>query len=87
MPSISTFYGITIYMYFLAKEHNPSHIHAYYGDKNGVVSIKTGELIEGGLPKNALKLVKQWVVIHKDELQEMWDTQLFKKIAPLDEEN
>lgn len=57
-------------MYFLAKEHNPSHIHAYYGDKNGVVSIKTGELIEGDLPKNALKLVKQWVVIHKDELRE-----------------
>ena len=87
MPSISTFYGITIYMYFLAKEHNPSHIHAFYGEDNATININTGEIIEGKLPKNALKLVKEWVKIHKEELQKIWDTQKFKKITPLDEED
>ena len=86
MPSISVFYGITIYMYFLAKEHNPSHIHAYYGGYNAVICISNGQIIEGKLPKNALKLVREWLNIHKEELQIMWDTQQFRKIAPLDEE-
>lgn len=86
MPSISIFYGITIYMYFKAKEHNPSHIHAYYGSDNAIINIMTGEVIEGHLPKNALKLIKQWLKLHREELQEMRDTQKFKKITPLDEE-
>ena len=60
MPSISIFYGITIYMYFLAKEHSPSHIHAFYGSDNVTINILTGEILEGSLPKNALRLVRQW---------------------------
>ena len=86
MPSISMFYGITIYMYFLASEHNPSHIHAYYGGYNATIIIATGEILEGELPNNALKLVREWLNIHRDELQQMWDTQKFRKITPLDEE-
>ena len=86
MPSISTFYGITIYMYFLASEHNPSHIHAYYGGSSATLIIATGEILDGSLPNNALKLVREWLNLHKDELQHMWETQEFKKITPLDEE-
>lgn len=51
MPSISTFYGITIYTYFLAKEHKPVHIHAYYGSYNATISVERGTIIEGTLPK------------------------------------
>lgn len=86
IPSISTFYGITIYMYFLASEHNPSHIHAYYGGYNATIVIETGEILEGKLPNNVLKLVREWLGLHKEELQQMWDTQEFRKITPLDEE-
>lgn len=32
MPEISRFYGIVIKMFFKPKEHEPSHIHALYGD-------------------------------------------------------
>ena len=32
MPEISRFYGIVIKMFFKPKEHDPSHIHALYGD-------------------------------------------------------
>lgn len=87
MPSISMFYGITIYMYFLASEHNPSHIHAYYGGYSATIIIQTGEIMDGSLPNNALKLVREWMSLHRDELQQMWDSQEFKKITPLDEED
>lgn len=73
-------------MYFLAKEHNPVHIHAYYGSYNATISIERGTIIEGVLPKNALKLVKKWLKLHKDELLKMRGTQKFNKITPLDEE-
>ena len=73
-------------MYFLASEHNPSHIHAYYGGYNAIITIATGEILEGDLPNNALKLVREWLNLHRDELQQMWDTQEFRKITPLDEE-
>ena len=32
MPTISRFYGILILMHLTQKEHNPPHIHAYYGE-------------------------------------------------------
>lgn len=85
MPLISSFYGITIHMYMFTNEYNPSHIHVYYGSENAVILIATSEVIEGELPKNALLLVKEWMELHREELQRMWDTKKFKTITPLDE--
>ena len=83
MPEISRFYGIVIKMYFLASEHNPPHIHAIYNKNIAVINIQTLDIIEGELPKRALKLVKEWIYIHKNEIKEIWKTQNFKKIDPL----
>lgn len=83
MPEISKFYGITIKMYFLASEHNPPHIHAIYNKDIAVIDIQTLEVIEGKIPKRALKLVKEWILIHKNEIKEIWRTQQFKRIEPL----
>jgi len=33
MPTISTFYGIVIRMYYAPSEHNPPHFHAYYNEQ------------------------------------------------------
>lgn len=46
----------------------------------------TGEILDGSLPNNALKLVREWLGLHRSELQHMWESQEFKKITPLDEE-
>ena len=83
MPEISRFYGIIIKMYFLASEHNPPHIHAIYNKNIAVIDIQTLEVIEGEIPKRALRLVKEWVFIHKNEIKDIWETQQFKKIEPL----
>ena len=57
-PVLSRFYGITIRMYFLQKEHNPPHIHAIYGDDMAVITIDDGKVLEGALPSKALEMVR-----------------------------
>ena len=84
MPVISRFYGIIIRMYFLQKEHNPPHIHAIYNEDVAAIDFMTGEVIDGQLPTKAMAMVKEWISIHKDTLMEMWNTQEFKQIPPLE---
>lgn len=84
MPILSRFYGIVIRMYFQQAEHNPPHIHALYGDDMAEVDIKTGEIIEGSLPPKALMMVREWIELNKKDLLHMWETQEFKKLAPLE---
>ena len=83
MPEISRFYGIIIKMYFLGSEHNPPHIHAIYNKNIAVIDIQTLDIIEGCLLTRALKLVKEWLLIHKKEINNIWMTQEFRKIEPL----
>ena len=42
----------------------------------------TGVVLEGYLPPKALAMVREWIALHKDTLQEIWETQEFKKIPP-----
>jgi hypothetical protein len=86
MPELSRFYGIIIYMF--AKDHNPPHFHAKYGEYIGIIDIKTGELMEGELPRRALRLVQDWAELHRIELMANWeaaqsDSPEFKRIEPL----
>ena len=84
MPEISRFYGIVIRMYVKQKEHNPPHIHAYYGEYKIEIEIKTLKIIKGKLPKKALHLVLEWLKLHQEELLIIWNNQEFKKIEPLE---
>lgn len=83
MPEISRFYGIVIKMFFKPKEHEPSHIHALYGEYMGVFDIKTYQMTEGDLPNKAQELVKEWLNMYSSELQKMWDSQKIEKLPPL----
>jgi hypothetical protein len=84
MPEISRFYGIAITMNF--REHNPPHFHATYQDYEISVDIKTG-LVNGKMSKRALKMIFEWLDLHKDELMEDWnlaqDRKTLLKISPL----
>lgn len=83
MPEISRFYGIIIKMFFKPKEHEPSHIHALYGEHIGIFDLKSLTMVEGDLPKKAQELVCEWLQEHQQTLLEMWQTQNFKKLPPL----
>ncbi len=84
MPVLSRFYGIVIRMYFQQAEHNPPHIHAIYDEDMAAVEILTGEILEGHLPPKALAMVREWTTAHKDELLQMWETQEFRQLPPLE---
>ena len=70
MPRISEFYGISVYIYY--RDHNPPHFHAIYGDAEAVIEIRTGDILQGKLPRRAAKLVAEWCELHRDELQADW---------------
>ena len=84
MPEICRFYGIIIKMFFKPKEHEPAHIHAIYNEYVGIFDLKTFEMIDGYLPSKAQALVKEWLCTHTDELLEMWKSQEFTKLSPLE---
>jgi hypothetical protein len=85
MPTISSFYGILIQMFW--RDHGPPHFHALYAEHEALIDIRTLEVMQGGLPKRALALVLEWAFEHRGELMEDWDLcsqmQMPKKIAPL----
>ncbi len=83
MPTISFFYGIIIVMYFRNKEHNPPHIHAITQDFDAPFLIETGELMEGEFPNKAKAMVKEFILKYRNELEEMWETEKYKKLPPL----
>ncbi len=83
MPEITRFYGIIIKMFFKPKEHEPAHIHAIYNEYVGIFDIKTFEMIDGDLPQRAQQLVREWLIINKDQLNQMWQSQVIVKLPPL----
>jgi hypothetical protein len=83
MPEIARFYGIVIKMFFKPKEHDPSHLHAIYGECVGVFDLQSLEMTDGDLPLTAQRLVKEWMALHQNELNEMWHTQKIVKLQPL----
>jgi hypothetical protein len=81
MPEIARFYGIIIKLFF--GDHPPPHFHAVYGENNAIFNIETLEVIEGDLPPRARKLVVEWATLYKAELADIWKSQEFKKLPPL----
>ena len=85
MPELSRFLGIVIGMF--SREHPPPHFHAVYGEYQITVDIQNG-VVNGDFPNRALRLVLEWLDLHKDELFENWDLiqagRPGKKIAPFE---
>lgn len=84
MPTISTFYGLVIKVYFQQSEHNPPHVHVMYGDRAAALSIRTLEVLDGSLPTKALHMAREWVARWRGELLEMWEGQVFRRLPPLE---
>lgn len=71
MPTISIFFGIIVQMYW--RDHNPPHIHVWYQGEEAMVSIETGEVIGGRLPRTGARLVKEWIQLQRPELLINWE--------------
>lgn len=75
MPEICRFYGIVIKMFFKPKEHEPSHLHALYGEHIGIFDLKTMKMTEGDLPTRAQQLVQEWMSAHQDTVTLLCEAQ------------
>jgi hypothetical protein len=85
MPTISSFYGILIQIFW--SDHAPPHFHAMYGGDEVVIDIRTLDIMKGKVPRRALSLILEWAQQHRTELLEDWElcshNQTPKKIKPL----
>jgi hypothetical protein len=88
VPTVAYFYGIAIRMFF--QDHPPPHFLASYSGHEANVLIATGEVIEGDLPANAARLVREWALAHRGELEDNWQRarngQPLVKIPGLDDD-
>ena len=71
MPTISWFYGIAIRMFY--NDHAPPHFHAVHEAAEAIVSIETGEILQGRLPPAARRLVQDWALMYREALIENWN--------------
>ncbi len=54
------------------KDHEPMHVHLVGGDINARFDLVSLELVGGDVPRELLREVKQWLVVHQAELIEEW---------------
>jgi Domain of unknown function (DUF4160) len=85
VPTISTFYGIVVKMFY--SDHSPPHFHVKHGGEEAQVAIATGEMIGGQLSPRAARMVRGWAKLHREELDENWRRARkalpLKKVEPL----
>lgn len=71
MPTISSFYGISIRMFY--RDHPPPHFHAEYNDYELIVQINPIAILEGKAPSRVRSMVLEWTALHQQELHANWD--------------
>ncbi len=84
---VSAFYGMKITM--KPDEIVPPHFDVQYNEQQAILSVATGELLQGNISKRGLKLVREWTNLHRTKLLDNFkelqkkNPQLMK-IEPLD---
>ncbi len=85
VPAISSFFGITIAMYY--DDHGHPHFHARHAGNQAKVRIDELEVIESSLGRRQLRFVLAWAELHQDELADNWSRarlgETLREIEPL----
>jgi hypothetical protein len=86
VPVVSVFFGIVIRMFY--REHGVAHFHAEYQGQQATFTLD-GEILAGTLSsRTARRLIKEWAVARRAELQANWDRleqgEVLERIAPLE---
>ncbi len=70
MPTIALVAGVRIIIY--PKDHLPPHLHAILAEHEAMISIVTGDVLEGSLPRAKLRAVQKWLEAHREEVAFVW---------------
>jgi len=71
MPTLSTFYGITIRMHWV--DHARPHFHASYSGDEAVFQVDPLLHLSGAFPERAVRHVLEWAKDHREDLLLDWD--------------
>lgn len=68
-------------------DHLPPHFHAEYGGAVVRFGITSLQFLDSGLAPRAMRMVREWAALHRDELLTNWEkarsAQELDKIDPL----
>jgi hypothetical protein len=86
VPIIAFFFGIIVRMFY--REHEPAHFHAEHQGQQGKFDFD-GKMTIGDIQsKTALRLIREWAMAHRKELEANWtkmkDGKPLDRIAPLE---
>ena len=70
MPTIAIVAGVRVIIY--PKDHLPPHLHVKFAEYEAMISIATGDVLEGSLPRAKLKAIKDWLSAHRDQVAYVW---------------
>ena len=70
MPTIAIVFGVRIMIY--PKDHLPPHLHAKFAEHEAMISIVTGDVLEGALPLAKLSAVQQWLARRREQVAYVW---------------
>ena len=54
-------------------DHARPHIHAFYSGYEAVFGVSPAARIEGRFPKNATRLVLEWIRLYREDLLQDWE--------------
>jgi len=69
-PTIALVSGVWIVIH--PKDHLPPHLHAKFAKRGAMISIVTGDVLEGALPREKLRAVNEWLAAHREEVAHVW---------------
>ncbi|MCJ2110870.1 DUF4160 domain-containing protein [Methylobacterium sp. E-025] len=70
MPTIAIIEGVRITIYL--KDHLPPHLHAIFSGQEAQISIATGLVLNGNLPRAKLKAVQAWLAANREQVSYIW---------------
>jgi hypothetical protein len=70
MPTIAIIAGVRIVIY--PKDHLPPHLHAIFAEYEAMISIVTGDILEGSLPHAKQRAVRDWVAANREHVAYVW---------------
>ena len=70
MPTIAVVEGVKIMIF--ANDHAPPHFHAKFAEFEALISIATGDILDGSLPVAKLRTVREWFEPRRAQVAYVW---------------
>lgn len=70
MPTIAIVEGVRIVIFL--NDHLPPHLHALFAGQEAKLSIATGEVLSGKLPRTKLNTIQTWLAANREQVAYIW---------------